>query len=235
MLFAVSSVQTMGCGGSKTSKADASSPPPAATTEAPEGDFKVTFENPTGSVSMGIVAKFPEKKYILVESMKDEGLIPAWNKANENTPEVQVNAGDLLLVVNGIFGNSDAMLEECKAKSIVVLVKRAASAVVAPAAEAPVTEAPTAEGPAAEGPSSEEPVPQAEAPAVEAAAGAPAVEAPAGEAPAAEIPVVEAAAAEPDAEPASAIQPVDQEGLVVEPEAGEVAVSVNETKWCSWC
>lgn len=226
----------MGCGGSKTSKADASSPPPAATTEAPEGDFKVTLENPTGSVSMGIAAKFPEKKYILVESMKDEGLIPAWNKAKENTPEVQVNAGDLLLVVNGISGNSDAMLEECKAKSIVVLVKRAASAAVAPATETPVIEAPTAEGPAAEGPSSEEPVPQAEAPVVEAAAGAPAMEAQAGEAPAAEVPVAEASAAEPDAEPAAAVQPVDQGGFVVsEPEAGEVAVSVNETKLCICC
>merc|ERR1711959_123828 len=102
-------VLTMGCSGSKTA-AKASAPAPIETTEA---DFKINIENPTGDADMGLVVQYPEKKYILVESIKEEGLIPSWNKANENTPEVQVKVGDSIVMINGKFGDSDAMMLEC--------------------------------------------------------------------------------------------------------------------------
>merc|ERR1719409_947362 len=108
----------MGCSGSKTAAKAAASPaaPPAAA-ETPEGDFKINIENPTGDAGLGLVVKSQEKKYFLVESIKDEGLFPSWNKANANTPDVQLKAGDFIVMINGKFGDSDAMLAECKAKS----------------------------------------------------------------------------------------------------------------------
>merc|ERR1711981_1226987 len=118
----------MGCSGSKASKAAASPSAPPAAAETTEADFKIHIDNPTGDAGLGLVIKCPEKKYILVESIKEEGLIPSWNKANENTPEMQVKAGDFIVVVNGKFGESDVMLAECKAKSITLGVKRAPQA-----------------------------------------------------------------------------------------------------------
>ena len=116
---------------------------------------------------------YPEKKQMVVHAVKDAGLIPDWNKRNENTPDVQIKPGDIFLVINGVFGDTDLMMKEvADQKSLSITVKRAdAAPVAAPApAEAPVTP----EEPAAE----------------------PATEAPAAEAPAAEAPPGEAAAAE---------------------------------------
>jgi len=172
----------MGCGGSKTAKASAPS-------QIPEGDFKIILENAAGSESLGATVNFPEKKYILVEAVSEEGLIPAWNKRCENMPEMQMKAGDLIVVVNGVFGNSDLMLAELKSMAITPTVKGGAIAAETPAAEAPAAEAPAAEAaaPAAEAPAAEAPAaeaPAAEAPAAELAPPAP--QGPAAESPAAE-------------------------------------------------
>jgi hypothetical protein len=188
-----------------------------------EGDFKINLENPSGGESLGAVVEFPETKYILIESLKEEGLIPSWNKGCENTPETQVQAGDLIVVVNGVFGKSDLMLAELKSKVITLTVKRAQPVTGTPAAEAPAAEAPAAAitevpvgapaagAPAAKAPSRAEATPTAaeapaaespavEAPAADAAAapvaGAPAEEALVAESPAAEAPLVEVPRAE---------------------------------------
>jgi len=252
----------MGCSGSKTApQAQAAS---KAAPETPEGDFKITVQNTQGEAGLGLVAKFPEKTYILVESVKEEGLIPSWNKANVNTPDVQVNAGDMLVAINGKSGNSDEMLAECKAESITFVVKRAPSPTVAAespapeaaAADSPATELPAADGSAAEGPAVEAPAateaaaaeapaaevpPAADAPpaenlAVEWAATPLAAEAPAG-APGAEAPATEQAAVEPAAEPA----PTDADlGLAdtsigVEPESTEIEPAATGAKTCVFC
>merc|ERR550514_2350192 len=103
----------MGCSGSKTAAKAQASPAAPAAAETSEADFKINIENPTCDTGLGLVIQCPEKKYILVESIKEEGLIPSWNKANENTPDMQVKAGDFIVVINGKFGDSDAMLAEC--------------------------------------------------------------------------------------------------------------------------
>jgi len=115
----------MGCGGSKTATANTA---PAAAPAAAQGDFKINLDNASGSKSLGAVAIFPENKYILVESVKEEGLISSWNQGCENTPEMQVKAGDLIVVINGVFGNSDLMMAELKSKEIILTVKRGQSA-----------------------------------------------------------------------------------------------------------
>jgi hypothetical protein len=247
------STNAMGCGGSKTAKANVKADAPATTqgesaSQIPEGDFKINLENASGSESLGAVAKFPETKFILIESVKEEGLIPAWNKGCENTPEMQVKSGDLIVVVNGVFGNSDLMLAELKSKAITLTVKRAQSATGTPAAEAPAAEAPAAatpEVPAAEAPVAEdvaapeapaEQTPAAESPAAEAlVAEAPAVEAPATEepaavAPAADAPVMEAAAVE---QPATESPAIDMSSVTVQAETGEVDSDAKEEKLCN--
>jgi len=253
----------MGCSGSK--KAPQAQAASKVAQETPEGDFKITVQNTQGEAGLGLVAKFPEKAYILVESLKDEGLIPSWNKANVNTPDVLIKPGDMFVAINGKFGNSDEMLVECKAESITFVVKRAPSpaaateppAAEAASAEAPATELPAAGGPAAEDPAAESPAAATEAAAAEApaaevppAADAPpaenlavewaatplAAEAPAG-APAAEAPATEQAAVEPAAEPA----PTDADlGLAdtsigVEPESTEMEPAATGAKTCVFC
>jgi hypothetical protein len=242
----------MGCGGSKAA-AKASAPAPTETTEA---DFKITIENPTGDAAVGLVVQYPEKKYILVESIKEEGLIPSWNKANENTPEMQVKAGDFIVMINGKFGDSDAMMAECKANSITFGVKRSPPA-AAPALEAPVAEAPAGEVQAAEAPAAEAAAtasvaeapaeaPAAEvpaeaaaaeatageaqtAPAAEAAATAPAAEAPT-EAPAAEIPAADLG---PDSD--AILESLQDASVSVEPEPAEVGVVARQSGMCGFC
>jgi hypothetical protein len=169
----------MGCSSSKS----ASKAPAQAATAVPEGDFKINLENPTGDLGMGVTVQQPEKKYILVEIVKDEGLIPAWNKNNENTPEVQVKPGDLIVVINGKFGNSEEMLAECKTSTITLAVKRAASPAEETVAEKLEADRPATSGPAAEGPAAETPAAEAEA-----------AEAPLAQAPAAETLAAEASA-----------------------------------------
>jgi hypothetical protein len=241
------SINAMGCGGSKTAKANVKADAPATTqgesaSQIPEGDFKINLENASGSESLGAVAKFPETKFILIESVKEEGLIPSWNKGCENTPEMQVKSGDLIVVVNGVFGNSDLMLAELKSTAITLTVKRAQSATGTPAAEAPAAEAPTAatpEVPAAEAPVAEgvaapeapaEQTPAAESPAEAPVVEAPATQEPAAVAPAADAPVIEAAAVE---QPATESPAIDMSSVTVQAEAGEVDADAKEEKLCN--
>jgi hypothetical protein len=205
----------MGCGGSKASKASAPAAAPAQTpAQAFEGDFKINLENATGSASLGATVNFPEKKYVLVEAVSEEGLIPAWNKASENTPEMQLKAGDAIVVVNGVFGDSDLMMAELKSNAITLAVKRGPITAEAPAAEAaaPAPEAPAAEAPSAEAPAAEAPAAEAAALAAEASAAA----APAAEAPAVEAPAVEGA----------------DEQSTVQPEDGEMGADAKEERCC---
>merc|ERR1740130_789697 len=137
----------MGCSGSKASQATAPAAVKASASQIPEGDFKINLENASGSERLGAVAQFPESKYILIERVKEEGLIPSWNKGCENTPEMQVKAGDLIEVINGVFGNGILTL-----KKIPLTVKRGPTDAAAPPAEVPSVDAAAAEAPSAENP-----------------------------------------------------------------------------------
>jgi hypothetical protein len=144
----------MGCSGSKTGKVSEPevidmSANPLVTMEIPEGDFKVRVENTNGDVGLGVLATFPENKYILVEAVKDQGLIPSWNRSHENTPELQVRAGDLIVVVNGVFGTTDLMLAEVKAKTVTLTVKSGQQAPAPPTCTLSAPLAPVAWSPEA--------------------------------------------------------------------------------------
>jgi hypothetical protein len=119
----------MGCTSSNTAQAKTAQAvaPVVAQSEVPllipEGDFKIKLENATCSEHLGVKANFPQKKYIVVDSVNEEGLISAWTRGKENTPGFQVKAGDSIVVINGVFGDSDLMLAEVKSKEITLVVK----------------------------------------------------------------------------------------------------------------
>jgi hypothetical protein len=220
----------MGCSGSKTAaKAQAAPAAPPAETLGTEGDFKINLENPTSDADLGLVVNCPEKKYILVESIKEAGLVPSWNKTNENTPEMQVKAGDFIVAINGKFGDSDAMMAECKAQSVSLAVKRAPQA-AAPAAEAPLAEATATAAPAAEEPAAEPPA--AEAPVAEVAAADAPADAAAAEAEAPELPAEAPVNAKAAAAVTSPDSCLEDASVSVEPEATEVGASTSESRMC---
>lgn len=249
----------MGCSGSKpASQAPVTSQVASA---AAEGDFKIIVQNPKGDADLGLGVKSLETKYILVESTKEEGLIPSWNKDNANTPEIQIKPGDMLIAINGKFGNCDEMLAECKSASITLLVKRGSGS-AEPTAESPAAEMPAAEGPAAEAP--------AETPAAENPTSQPLVEAAVAEVstadataekPAAEYPAAEPAAAEDTTNPSAATSPtaeapaeeqapmdpapvpaqtdatleLSDASVSVEPEIAEMDPAATGSKVCALC
>jgi len=104
----------------------------------PQGDFKINLEkNSHGRISsltgggggpegLGVVVIYPEKRVMLVRAMKDEGLIPAWNRAAET--EVQVRPGDMIVAINSVFGNTDDMAKEFVGQNSLTLnIKRGAA------------------------------------------------------------------------------------------------------------
>merc|ERR1740117_709500 len=103
----------MGCGDSQPVPSPSLQPkPPSAIPSpeasaheeaAPEGDFKIQLEKTTGSDKMGAIVVSPDDEILVVRSVKEQGMIPDWNKRNENAPELQVKPGDLILSINGIF------------------------------------------------------------------------------------------------------------------------------------
>lgn len=200
----------MGCGGSKAAAA------PAAAKTAPEGDYKVVLERNGDAETLGLTIVGIADHTLLVERLKEEGLVPAFNKTVENTPEGQVNAGDYIVAVNTVFGDVEAMRAQLKEKTVNLTMKRKA-------AEAPAAEA-TAATPAAPATEGNETAPVAE-PAAEPAAAA--EEAKATDAAPTEEPKAaegEAASAEPapataeaEAAPAPTEEPAPQAETAVEP------------------
>lgn len=183
----------MGCSGSKTASgktADSNAVPVEAETKAPapaapEGDYKVNIEREEDGASFGVSIVAMSDGTFKVTSVKEDGLIPAWNTKNVNTPEVCCKAGDFIVTVNGIFGDTTAMQEQLKGKSVTMALKRPTPSDAQPpvqVAPAAAEAAPAAE-PAAEPPVAEELTTEA--------ATAPAEKAPEESAPAADAAVVE--------------------------------------------
>eukprot|EP00929_Paragymnodinium_shiwhaense_P002077 TRINITY_DN102285_c0_g1_i1.p1 TRINITY_DN102285_c0_g1~~TRINITY_DN102285_c0_g1_i1.p1 ORF type:complete len:225 (+),score=70.13 TRINITY_DN102285_c0_g1_i1:132-806(+) len=129
----------MGCSGSKG----------AAPTAAPEGDFKLTVERTDAAQSVGVtIVASSAPVGILVQGLKQEGLVPAYNKQYDNTPEQQVIAGDVIVAVNSVFGNFEQMMKELAQQKVTLTMKRSAAS-AAEAATKPVA-AEAAPEPAAE-------------------------------------------------------------------------------------
>ena len=61
----------------------------------------------THNDSLGIkIGQNPLKTTLTVLSVADDGLIPQWNAANKS---LQIEAGDSIVDVNGVYGRSDRM------------------------------------------------------------------------------------------------------------------------------
>jgi len=211
----------MGCGGSKQQAAA------AAPAKVPEGDFKVTLER-TAEETLGLsIVQMTDKTY-RVNGVKEEGLVPDWNKKNENTPDVLVKENDLIVAVNDVFGDLEAMQKQLTSQKVTMAIKR-------PEVAAPATEAPPAEAaPAADAPAADAAAPDPDAAAADAAA-----------ADAAATEKVAEPSAEPSAEPApaaaeseaaaaaegqTAAEPVAQttEGAALAAEGGEAAETAEK-------
>lgn len=130
----------------------------------------------TEEEKLGVTIVGDAENTFLVQAIKDEGLVPVFNATMEGAPESQVQVGDLIVAVNAVFGNNDAMTKELQQKTIVLTMKRKA------AEEAAAAEEETPAAPATEG--AAEPAPVAE-PAAEPAVATDAEVAPAEAAPAA--------------------------------------------------
>lgn len=135
----------MGCSGST-----AAQPKPVAA--APEGDYKVTIER-ADDAKMGLSIVTMTDNTIKINALKEEGVVPDWNKKNEEaSPELMVKEGDLILAVNGVFVDVEAMKKEMQG-TFTMTLKRAPAVTPEPeeAAPAPAETAAAAE-PAAEPP-----------------------------------------------------------------------------------
>eukprot|EP00929_Paragymnodinium_shiwhaense_P054774 TRINITY_DN2744_c0_g1_i2.p2 TRINITY_DN2744_c0_g1~~TRINITY_DN2744_c0_g1_i2.p2 ORF type:complete len:257 (-),score=93.69 TRINITY_DN2744_c0_g1_i2:243-1013(-) len=218
----------MGCTGSKTASAAAAAPIVAA----PEGDYKLTVERTDAAQSVGLtIVANSEPAGILVQGLKEEGLVPTYNKQYENTPEQQVREGDVIVAVNAVFGDFEQMKKELEQQKISMIMKR-------PATTTPdLTEQPKQEGEAAGEPVASAAVTAEAAPAVEAQAETAPADAAAVAETSAAAPVAEAASAEtaPEAEAVEApVAPAEEEDAAAPeaataPEASQEAAAVDPT------
>jgi len=212
----------MGCGGSKAKAQGQEAPAPnllqgsAPTGDVkvcPEGDYKVTLERSSDADTLGMsIAGNADSNSYKIQALKEEGIAPAYNKTQENAPEQQIKAGDLIVAVNAVFGDLDAMKKQLSEKAVTLTLKRAAPEPEAAAATSAPATASTEEA-AAEPPAE--------------AAAAPAEEPSTEQAPATDVAAVEPVAAEqvasgaPDAAPAEVAASTEAEAA---PEAAVVTI-----------
>lgn len=224
----------MGCGGSKAKAQGQEAPAPnllqgsAPTGDVkvcPEGDYKVTLERSSDADTLGMsIAGNADSNSYKIQALKEEGIAPAYNKTQENAPEQQIKAGDLIVAVNAVFGDLDAMKKQLSEKAVTLTLKRAAPEPEAAAATSAPATASTEE--AAAEPAAEAAAEPAAEPPAEAAA-APAEEPSTEQAPATDVAAVEPVAAEqvasgaPDAAPAEVAASTEAEAA---PEAAVVTI-----------
>lgn len=103
-----------------------------------EGDFKVSIERSDDVEMFGVSFEQHEETYAKITQIEPSGLIQAWNQRHENTPELQLKPGDIIVSFNGISGPLSTTKKELNKKTITLWVKRATSdnvTEVSPAAE----------------------------------------------------------------------------------------------------
>eukprot|EP00929_Paragymnodinium_shiwhaense_P015980 TRINITY_DN124084_c0_g1_i1.p1 TRINITY_DN124084_c0_g1~~TRINITY_DN124084_c0_g1_i1.p1 ORF type:complete len:246 (-),score=61.01 TRINITY_DN124084_c0_g1_i1:210-947(-) len=87
------------------------------------GDYMIGLARTSGLESVGVVVVPMSNKTYKVLEIKEEGLIPDWNKAHERTPFLLVKEKDIILAVNGVSGNVKEMMLEFQQESIHCLMK----------------------------------------------------------------------------------------------------------------
>eukprot|EP00929_Paragymnodinium_shiwhaense_P059952 TRINITY_DN29986_c0_g1_i1.p1 TRINITY_DN29986_c0_g1~~TRINITY_DN29986_c0_g1_i1.p1 ORF type:complete len:253 (-),score=57.82 TRINITY_DN29986_c0_g1_i1:87-845(-) len=83
-------------------------PPP------PPCDFQVTFTRRDVSESLGMLLVFPEDEWILVKDIKPTGLALEHNDSLSEYSERRICPGDVIVEVNGVFGNINDMMDRLK-------------------------------------------------------------------------------------------------------------------------
>eukprot|EP00929_Paragymnodinium_shiwhaense_P027805 TRINITY_DN16237_c0_g1_i1.p1 TRINITY_DN16237_c0_g1~~TRINITY_DN16237_c0_g1_i1.p1 ORF type:complete len:225 (+),score=64.93 TRINITY_DN16237_c0_g1_i1:61-735(+) len=114
----------MGCKGSRIrDPSEGGVNAPKIVTATDVGDFKVLLERSPGT-TFGLSVEALSDDTIRVHEIRKDGLAFAWNTKNVNTPEVQMQTGDIIIGVNNVFRNKDDMMKELKEKSCVLTVER---------------------------------------------------------------------------------------------------------------
>lgn len=68
--------------------------------------FTINLDKASEDEKLGVAVVFGDKKHMLVKMVDPEGMIPRWNAQNSKQA---VCKGDLLLSINGVRGDTDAM------------------------------------------------------------------------------------------------------------------------------
>eukprot|EP00747_Dinoflagellata_sp_TGD_P032872 gnl/TRDRNA2_/TRDRNA2_136266_c0_seq1.p1 gnl/TRDRNA2_/TRDRNA2_136266_c0~~gnl/TRDRNA2_/TRDRNA2_136266_c0_seq1.p1 ORF type:complete len:143 (-),score=28.79 gnl/TRDRNA2_/TRDRNA2_136266_c0_seq1:90-518(-) len=86
----------------------------------PRGQFMVTLRRTNATDVLGIDVNHSDKITLLVDRVKDEGLVPDWNKSN---PDRAIRPGDRIISVNGVAGKAMDMLEATRGASVELVLK----------------------------------------------------------------------------------------------------------------
>lgn len=86
------------------------------------GIFKFTLRKADGAELGLSVSHMDNDNILLVEGVRPEGAVEAWNKQCSGTsPEKAIIAGDRIISVNSIYYDTEKMLEECCNKQLLKL------------------------------------------------------------------------------------------------------------------
>eukprot|EP00929_Paragymnodinium_shiwhaense_P075335 TRINITY_DN3850_c0_g1_i1.p1 TRINITY_DN3850_c0_g1~~TRINITY_DN3850_c0_g1_i1.p1 ORF type:complete len:294 (+),score=80.24 TRINITY_DN3850_c0_g1_i1:88-969(+) len=104
----------------------------------PDVTIEVTKADP--AEKFGLAVDMPGASCLLVKDIMVEGLIPKHNAANAENPEQQIQIGDIIVDVNGVYGNPTQMLDQVResaSKVTLSLLKGRASKAATAVAAAP--------------------------------------------------------------------------------------------------
>jgi len=96
--------------------------------------YKVVLERNGDAETLGLTIVGMADMTLLVQGLHEEGLVSAFNKTVENTPEGQVNAGDFIVAVNTVFGDLEAMWQQLQEETVNLTMKRKDTLEYVPAA-----------------------------------------------------------------------------------------------------
>eukprot|EP00929_Paragymnodinium_shiwhaense_P000826 TRINITY_DN101034_c0_g1_i1.p1 TRINITY_DN101034_c0_g1~~TRINITY_DN101034_c0_g1_i1.p1 ORF type:complete len:280 (-),score=28.31 TRINITY_DN101034_c0_g1_i1:502-1341(-) len=118
-----------------TSRKTSPPPTPVAVPEAafltlplrtciPEGDFKIHLLRREETDGLGVTVLLLESNTYRINKIIEGGLVLAWNEKNHEMPEIVVNEGDVIVAVNGIFGDGRAMKTEMARAKVTLTIRR---------------------------------------------------------------------------------------------------------------
>jgi len=126
----VKQLQFAECLVQSTPQADLATPPASGPGEVL---FKVELQKDAGFTTLGMEVGEENGASIRVQSIDEHGLVGRYNRTRSSEAST-VHVGDLIVGVNGVFGNTTAMLQECKSQQILILTVARSHCGTSPAA-----------------------------------------------------------------------------------------------------